>query len=129
MIKTVLLVAIGGGIGAILRELLMLAIGSAQDGFPLDILVANLTASFLLGLACALHARKALGDAIYLLLGTGVMGGLSTFSSFVFAAARLSERSADEALVAAAYVLLSLGLGFGAVLLGLRVGRGRLRAT
>ena len=124
MINTILLVAAGGAIGALLREFLMLAVGTGPDGFPVDILVANVTASFLLGLAFALHARAVLNDSVYVLLGTGVMGGLSTFSSFVLAVVQLADASRAGATTALLYLVASLVLGFAAVMLGLRLGRG-----
>lgn len=119
---TVIYVAVGGALGALLRELLMLLVGAGPDGFPTDILIANVVASFLLGLAFALHARGALENAAYVLVGTGVMGGLSTFSSFVLAVVQLTETSAAGAVTGILYLVVSLVLGFVAVLLGLRLG-------
>ena len=54
MIKVIVVVFVGGAVGAILRDLLMLSVPNLADGFPLDILAANLVASFLLGFATAL---------------------------------------------------------------------------
>lgn len=129
MNKIAVAVFVGGAFGAILREALMLFVGTAQDGFPLDIFVANVAASFLLGLSFAAHERKALSDLLHANIGTGIMGGLSTFSSFVLAAVQLAEETPAHAVIAGVYVLLSIVVGFGAVLLGLRVGRGRTRAA
>lgn len=122
MINTMILVFIGGAVGALLREFLMLAVGTGPDGFPLDIFTANIVASFLLGLGFSLHQRKILDDGVYVLIGTGVMGGLSTFSSFVFAAVQLMEGSGPGPLVSVAYVVASIAVGFVAVLVGLRAG-------
>ena len=80
----VALVFLGGSAGAVLRELLMLVIPRLADNFPLDILVANLVASFVLGLVTVLCRRHVVSDGINLLVGTGVAGGLSTFSSFAY---------------------------------------------
>ena len=55
-----------------------------MDGFPPDILVVNLLAAFLLGLVTALHSRQVLSDDVNMLLGAGIMGGMSTFSRFVY---------------------------------------------
>jgi CrcB protein len=55
MLNLVVLVLVGGGLGAMLREFIMLMVPNLADGFPLDILVANLLAAFLLGLITALH--------------------------------------------------------------------------
>lgn len=122
MKRFAILVFLGGAIGAILRELLMLIVGTSENGFPLDILVANVVASFLLGFAFSVHARGGFSDNAYLFVGTGVMGGLSTFSSFVLAAAQLMEGTTADVRTGLAYVLASLVVGFGAVLLGLKMG-------
>ena len=122
MLRTTLFVFVGGGLGAGARELLMLGVPHAFDGFPLDILAANVVAAFVLGIAAALHARQRLGDAANNLLGTGFCGGLSTFSSFVYASFLLITVSSQEAVVAAAYLIVSLILGYAAVRLGQRLG-------
>ena len=123
MIKIVVVVFVGGGLGAVLRELCMLIVPPLADGFPLDILAANLGASFLLGFATALHRRKAVSDGVNSLVGTGIAGGLSTFSSFVYGVAVLVTDSAASALVASAYVVVSILMGYVAVLAGARLGR------
>ncbi|CAH1659461.1 Putative fluoride ion transporter CrcB [Hyphomicrobiales bacterium] len=125
MINTVILVFVGGALGAIIRELLMLGTPHLADNFPLDIFVANIVAAFLLGLAAALHARKVISDDTNTLVGTGVMGGLSTFSSFVYGAVVLMGASTQSAVVAVVYVLVSVVVGYGALVLGMKCGAGR----
>ena len=125
MIKIIAVVFVGGAVGAILREFLMLIVPSLADGFPLDILAANLVASFLLGFATALHGRKVLSDGVNSLMGTGIAGGLSTFSSFAYGVAVLATASATSAVVPFAYVVVSLVLGYVAVAAGLMLGRQR----
>lgn len=122
MIKIILLVFVGGGLGAVLREFLMLMVPQGSRGFPLDILVANLVASFLLGLVAALHSRRVASDGAYALIGTGAMGGLSTFSSFAYGSVVLMSASSMSAFVASAYVVISLVLGYGAVIVGKKLG-------
>jgi len=122
VINTVILVFVGGAVGAMLREFVMLMVPTLADGLPLDILVANLVAAFLLGLVTALHRRKVLTDGVNTLLGTGVMGGLSTFSSFVYGSFVLMSASFDGALVSLLYVVASMLLGFVAVVIGLKLG-------
>jgi fluoride exporter len=92
------------------------------DGFPLDILVANLLAAFLLGLVTALHRRQVLSDDVNMLLGAGIMGGMSTFSSFVYGSVVLMRASATSAVVASAYVVVSLALGYIAIIVGGKLG-------
>jgi fluoride exporter len=91
------------------------------DGFPMDILVANLVATFLLALVTALHRRQIVSDRTNILIGTGIMGGLSTFSSFVYGAVVLMSASTASAVVASVYVVISLILGYIAVTVGLRL--------
>ena len=118
-----LLVFTGGAVGAVAREFLMLLVPTLSRGFPLDILIANVVASFLIGVSTSRHNRKAIGDGWHLVVTTGVMGGLSTFSSFSYASSVLMKASMTGALVAAAYVLISLVMGYVAVVVGMRVGR------
>ena len=119
----VAMVFLGGGAGAVLRELLMLVIPRLADNFPLDILVANLVASFVLGLVTVLCRRHVVSDGINLLVGTGVAGGLSTFSSFAYGTVVLMSGSAASLVVASAYVLIGLFLGYVAVVCGQQVAR------
>jgi CrcB protein len=124
MLNTIILVFVGGSVGALVREFFMLGVPKLQDGFPLDIFLANLVASLLLGCISALHARKLVSDSVHTLVATGIMGGLSTFSSFVYGAVVVASGSLTAAGIAAFYVLSSIVLGYGAVLLGLRLGGG-----
>jgi fluoride exporter len=125
VIKIVVLVFIGGALGAMLREFLMLLVPTLSRGFPLDILVANLVAAFLLGLIAGLHSRKVASDAAYALIGTGLTGGLSTFSSFAYGSSVLMTRSTTGAAVASAYVGISLLMGYIGVIAGMRMGEQR----
>ena len=100
MVNTVMLVFVGGALGATLREFAMLMVSNLADKFPLDILVANLVAAFLLGLVTALHRRQIVSEGAELLVGTGIAGGLSTFSSFVYGAVVLMSASTASAVVA-----------------------------
>ena len=124
MLNAVILVFIGGAVGAILREFLMLMVRNPIDGFPMDILTANLIAAFLLGLVTAQHARKAISDNVNTLLGTGVMGGLSTFSSFAYGSYVLMTSPAERGGLALLYVAVSLVLGYIAVIVGMKLGGG-----
>lgn len=123
MNKIVILVFVGGALGAVLREFAMLTVPTLSRGFPLDILVANLLAALLLGLTAALHRRKLASDAGYALIGTGITGGLSTFSSFAYGSSELMTRSTTSAVVALVYVGVSLVLGYFAVIVGLKLGK------
>jgi CrcB protein len=122
MVNLVIAVFVGGALGATLRELTMLMVPNLADSFPLDILVANLVAAVLLGLVTALHRRQIVSEGAEMLVGTGIAGGLSTFSSFVYGAVVLMSASTASAVVASVYVVISLVLGYIAVIVGLKLG-------
>jgi fluoride exporter len=123
LVKFAILVFVGGASGAMLREFTMLLVPNLADNFPLDILVANLVAAFLLGLVTALHRRQVVSEDAEMLVGTGIAGGLSTFSSFAYGAVVLMSASTASAVVASVYVAISLVLGYIAVIVGLKLGR------
>jgi fluoride exporter len=122
VIKIVTLVFVGGALGAMLREFFMLMVPQGSRGFPLDILAANVVAALLLGFVAALRGRKIVSEAGYALIGTGTTGGLSTFSSFAYGSAVLMTGSTTSAIVALAYVAISLVLGYIAVIAGMKIG-------
>ena len=83
---------------------------------------SNLLAAFLLGLVTALHRRQVLSDDVYMLLGAGIMGGMSTFSSFVYGSVVLMHASIASAFVASIYVVVSLVLGYLAIIVSDKLG-------
>ena len=113
------LVFVGGGCGAIVRELFMLMLGRYSAAFPVDIFAANVLACFLLGLVTGLHRENRASGNAMLLISTGFCGGTSTFSSFIFGA--YSEAMKPEHLfLSILYIVASLVIGYGAAWLGLR---------
>lgn len=123
MLNSIILVFIGGAVGATVREYIMLISPRPTDQFPVDILIANLAAAFLLGLVTGLRNRSAVSNDVNTLVGTGIMGGLSTFSSFVYGSAVLMSTSTWSAGIALIYMLVSLVLGYVAVVAGARIGQ------
>lgn len=117
----VILIFVGGAFGAICRELLMLGVPSLSDGFPLDILAANIIASFLLGITAALLQRNRINQYVNALVATGIMGGLSTFSSFVYGTFEIIS-SPGLLVTGISYLLVSIAGGFLAVMAGLFLG-------
>ena len=79
-------------------------------------------AAFLLGLVTALHRRQVVSEDVEMLVGTGIAGGLSTFSSFAYGTVVLMSASTASAVVASVYVVISLVLGYIAVIVGLKLG-------
>ena len=68
------LVFVGGGLGAMGREMFMLLFGRYSTAFPVDIFAANMLAAFLLGLVFGLHAARRVPDHVALLISTGFCG-------------------------------------------------------
>lgn len=115
---TWLLVVLGGMIGAPVRYLLDVRVSARfGSGFPLGTLAANVAACVLLGLVAGLGLGA--DSPGYVLLGTGLAGAMSTYSTFAFETVRLAEEG--RAARAAAYSLLSVVVGLAALLVGLSV--------
>ncbi|KJL25501.1 putative fluoride ion transporter CrcB [Microbacterium oxydans] len=117
-LRRILLVAAGGTVGTAARLGLGLMLPDA-GGFPVAVLVANVVGALLIGL---LAARLPATAELRLALGTGVLGGFTTYSAFMTGTLSLW---ADEPVVAVAYAVGSLALGLAAAALGLRIGRPR----
>ena len=122
MIDLVILVFVGGAFGAMCREFVMLLSPHFGNGFPFDIFLVNIIASFLLGLATSFHQSQRLHRHVHSMVGTGIMGSLSTFSSFVYGGAKLMQ-SPDHFLVGIGYLVISLVVGYIAVELGLWIAK------
>lgn len=76
----ILLVAAAGGVGAGLRYVLDVAVQRGRRGvFPLGILIVNLTGSFALGVLTGLGEALAAPAAV--IVGVGLLGGYTTFST------------------------------------------------
>ena len=112
MLKDAILVFVGGGIGATVRELLMMVVANLPGGFPMAIFIANMTGALLIGVLSALTIPGGvIGSRGKLLLTTGVMGGLSTFSSFIWATDQMLANPAEQGS-AIVYLVLSIAAGF-----------------
>lgn len=119
--KIAILVFIGGAIGAICRDLLMIFTPELSSKFPLDIFLANIIASFLVGIIGALLVSKKISQASNAFLATGIMGGLSTFSSFVYGAVELTNNTGGI-WVSLFYLVSSIIIGFVLVFIGYHLG-------
>ena len=115
---TWLLVVLGGMVGAPVRYLVDVRVSARLgSGFPFGTLVANAAACALLGLVAGFGL--AADSPAYVLLGTGVAGAMSTYSTFAFETVRLAEEG--ETGRAAGYSAASVVVGLAALLLGLAV--------
>ena len=75
----VLLVGVGGFIGASLRYIIGLKIN-----FIFSTMIINVIGSFLIGLIMGYDSEKIIPINIKLLLVTGILGGFTTFSAFSY---------------------------------------------
>ena len=118
-----LLVGLGGSLGAMARYAVSLAVARYWDGeFPLGTFVANVSGCFALGFFATLGAeRAALDPSLRLAVATGFLGAYTTFSTFGYETHRLLESGAW--LWAAANALGSLLAGLAAVWLGVVLSR------
>jgi len=120
--QTYLLVALGGGIGAMGRHGLgQLTLRAFGPGFPVGTLAANVLGGLLMGLLVGWLATKDGGHNLRLLLGVGLLGGFTTFSAFSLQAFMMLEKGRYGTLIA--YVGGSVLLAIAAIALGLFIAR------
>ncbi len=77
----VISVAIGASLGALLRWVTGVWLNAHWSGFPLGTLAVNCVGGFLIGMALVWFERTP-DETLRLLLVTGFLGGLTTFSSY-----------------------------------------------
>ncbi|MEQ8766928.1 MAG: fluoride efflux transporter CrcB [Planctomycetota bacterium] len=114
----ILLVALGGSIGATMRYLLAAALqrGTAS-ALPLGTFTVNVIGSFVIGLVAVLITGPwVLKEQGRLLLMTGVLGGFTTFSSFALESLTLANQG--QPLRMLAYIGATNVIGIGAAFLG-----------
>ncbi|RBY80938.1 fluoride efflux transporter CrcB [Geodermatophilus sp. TF02-6] len=119
-----LLAALGGAIGALARWGVGTALPHSPAGWPWATLLVNLTGCLLLGaLYAGLAARSPEPVWVRPLLGVGVLGGYTTYSTFAVEVVELTDAGAGA--LAAGYVLVSVLGGVLAVTAGAVAVRGR----
>jgi CrcB protein len=122
-VLAVLLVALGGALGSVLRYGLTV-LGQSWLGvtYPYGTFVANVVGSLLLGLTIELGAgRMVAGVDLRLVLGVGVLGGFTTYSSFNHETLRMLD--AQLWARAAGYVGLTVTVCLVAGAIGIWLGR------
>ena len=118
----VLLVALGGGLGAASRFGVSLAVPARADAWPWATFGINLVGSLLIGvLAGGLSARGDAGEPWRLFLGVGVLGGFTTFSAYSLETMRMIER--NDWVGASTYSIGSVIAGLVAVAIGLAMAK------
>lgn len=122
--KALLIVALGGACGAVCRW----GLGSWIDGlttrsaFPWGIFIANVLGCFLFGLLFSIGESRAwMTDQAKLLIFTGFLGSLTTFSTFGWNTLQLiKDGQINTALM---NILLSVVVGIAGVWLGYQLGK------
>lgn len=117
------IIAIGGGIGAVIRYVCMGKINSLLgNGFPYGTLIVNVTGSLLMGLLVGILARTSFATMeLRAFLAVGVLGGFTTFSSFSLDFLILFERG--QLLPAFLYIATSILLSLVAIFTGIYIMR------
>ncbi len=113
-----LFVALGAAVGAPLRYLVDRAVQGRHDSlFPWGTLTVNVIGSLVLGVL--IGGATAIPAAVMQLLGTGLCGALTTYSTFGFETIRLIEDRAR--FYAVVNVAASIIAGLGAAFVGISI--------
>lgn len=127
--ERLLLITVGGGIGSAVRYLAsILAARWFGSEFPYGTLIVNLAGAFIIGLVQEVGTEAlVLPDNVRLFLTTGILGGLTTYSTFSYETVRLMEANAWHQawvnIVVTTVICLTLcflGIAVGRLLLTLR---------
>ncbi len=115
--QKIIYVGIGGGIGAVIRYLISIQSSkSFNTNLPLGTLIVNVLGGFLIGAIMELSASTDLiSPNLKLFLTTGIMGGLTTFSTFSYETITLINNG--RYLMGFTNILLNLFLSLGGVVL------------
>lgn len=116
--KEIIYVGIGGFIGAALRYLISnLTPKIIGNQLPFGTLIVNVLGCLLIGFILGLYtSTNLISDSMKLFLTTGVLGGLTTFSTF--SSETMAFFTAGNYVYGFSNMLLNLIFGFGAVILG-----------
>lgn len=121
MLKNLIIVAVGGGVGSALRYVLQEILHKQIDNFePYGTFMVNIAGCLLLGaLAGFMEQGKLINPSLNLLLISGFCGGFTTFSTFAYQSNSLFMSS--KPLQAILYVGLSVFIGLLAAYFGYRL--------
>ena len=123
-----LAVGIGGFIGSCFRYILTKLTFGLTESFPLGTLLSNVIAGFFIGFIIGLEQNSVtISKRKKLFLTTGLMGGLSTFSTFSIETIDLFQ--SGKYILSVSNVLLNLVLSFIGVLAGLAVAKALIKHT
>ena len=112
-----LLVFIGGGLGAVSRFLVTTALAGKLGNFPLGTLTANFFGSLLMGLVVGILAGRF--ESVRLFVAVGFLGGFTTFSSF--SAETLALIQGGQIFSAVVNIVVSVVAGLLSCAVGLKI--------
>lgn len=125
------LVVLGGTVGTAVRDRLETAFATPAGQLPWATFGINVSGAFLLGFLLEILALVAPEGrrrrALQLTFGTGLLGGYTTYSTFVVEAIALGSHGTLP--VAVGYVAVSVVAGFAAALVAMGATRAAVRAT
>lgn len=117
--RTYAAVALGGGIGSVLRFFVSSAIPTVQ-GFPYGTIAVNLLGCFLLSYLSQLFSKHWKTDIfIQKAITTGAIGSFTTFSAFTTEFVQLME---DDWIVGAFYIIATFAGGLVMTFMGAKLG-------
>jgi len=117
MLKLLVFIGLGGGLGSISRYLAQMFIYKYLPGiFPVGTFLVNVTGCLLIGFLYGLHESHSISSEWRFFLITGFCGGYTTFSTFSYESLELLKQG--NYLYFFTYVFLSITLGLLAAALG-----------
>ncbi|SEP55141.1 fluoride efflux transporter CrcB [Flavobacterium urocaniciphilum] len=121
MIKNILLVLLGGGIGSVARYLLSYFFSKNEaTQFPWATFIANTIGCLLIGLLFGYIQKNNLqNETLKLILITGFCGGFTTFSTFSLENIQFIQNQNYN--LAILYTISSLVIGLLAVIIGIKI--------
>jgi CrcB protein len=124
--NSLILVFIGGGLGATLRYLInnfatdQISINSEQN-FPFGTFIANILGSLIIGFVVGLFENEIFtNEQLRLFIIVGLLGGFTTFSSFSLEIVNMAQ--SGSYMLAVGYILSSILIAIIFTLLGMKIG-------
>lgn len=117
----ILIAGCGGFIGASLRYIISAKAKSIHIGIPVGTLIVNILGAILIGFIMEMSKKSNMSAELKTFLTTGIMGGLTTFSTFSYETVTLI--SDGKVMMGGINAGLNLFLSLAGVALGMFMGR------